>query len=99
MSFEVLFAPRALSNLDALHRELARREPGAAVPALRRIEEAVAMLRLFPLSCRRASEQEDPMLRELLVPFGRAGYVLLFRVVPGQVRVLAARHQRQGEYF
>lgn len=99
MSFEVFFSPGALDDLGALHPFVARHDPGAASAALVSIEAAVSMLRLFPLSCRRAAEQGDPLLRELVVPFGRAGFVLLFRVQPpGKVFVLAARHQRQDDF-
>lgn len=42
----------------------------------------------------------DPELRELVVPFGDAGYVALYRFVPTDdtVVVLAFRHQREAGY-
>ena len=36
--------------------------------------------------------------RELVVPFGGLGYVLLFEVVGRQVLVGAVRHQREQDY-
>jgi hypothetical protein len=39
-------------------------------------------------------------LRELLIPFGRAGYVALFEIDDNQtVTVLAVRHQLEDDYY
>jgi len=41
----------------------------------------------------------DPVLREMLIPFGSAGYVVLFEIEPpSTVTVLAVRHQREDDY-
>ena len=38
-------------------------------------------------------------LRELVIPFGSAGYVALFEIEgPGHVTILAVRHQREEDY-
>ncbi|MFP5404714.1 MAG: type II toxin-antitoxin system RelE/ParE family toxin, partial [Gammaproteobacteria bacterium] len=38
--------------------------------------------------------------RELIVPFGSGGYVLLFEIeADGWVTILAARHQREADYY
>jgi len=44
--------------------------------------------------------EADPELRELVIGFGEAGYVALYRYVPseGGVFVLAFRHQREAGY-
>jgi plasmid stabilization system protein ParE len=36
--------------------------------------------------------------RELIVPFGGAGYVVLFEIVGDDVVVGAVRHQREEDY-
>ncbi len=43
---------------------------------------------------------DEPRLRELVIPFGGAGYVALYRHDPaaGAVVVLAFRHQREAGY-
>ncbi|UIL29062.1 hypothetical protein LZK75_06860 [Rhizobium leguminosarum] len=47
---------------------------------------------------RRASA-DDPLLRELVVPFGSAGHVILFKVMSEtSVIVLAVRRQREEDY-
>ena len=39
-------------------------------------------------------------LRELVISYGRTGYVALYRFVPSrrEVRILAIRHQRELDY-
>jgi plasmid stabilization system protein ParE len=40
-----------------------------------------------------------PFEREWVIPFGKAGYVALFRVLSEEeVAVLAIRHQREDDY-
>jgi hypothetical protein len=41
----------------------------------------------------------NPLLRELVIPFGAAGCVSLFEIEgPSTVMVLAVRHQRKEDY-
>lgn len=41
----------------------------------------------------------NPFLRELIIPFGAAGYVALFEIENEQiVTVLAIRHEREDDY-
>lgn len=57
------------------------------------------MLRNFPFSCRKADD-DQPVLRELLIPFGAAGDVALFDIDEANtVAVLAIRHQREDDYL
>ena len=51
-----------------------------------------------PFSCRKALANH-PFLRELVIPFGSAGYVALFEIEPGDtISILAVRHQREDDY-
>jgi plasmid stabilization system protein ParE len=62
------------------------------------IEKALVMLRDFPFSCRKADDDQT-FLREMLIPFGAAGYVALFEIdEANMVTVLAIRHQREDDY-
>lgn len=57
------------------------------------IRDAVEVLKRLPFAGP-ARHQKDASLRELVIPYGRTGYVVLYRVGPGAVvSVLAARHQ------
>ena len=42
---------------------------------------------------------DNPFLRELIIPFGSAGYVALFEIASNDtVNILAVRHQREEDY-
>jgi hypothetical protein len=63
------------------------------------IRHAISGLEHSPFSYRRA-EGANPLLRELVVPFGASGYVALFEIEgPDVVTVLALRHQREHDYY
>jgi plasmid stabilization system protein ParE len=48
-------------------------------------------------TCRKA-ELGHGRLRELIMPFGAAGYIVLFEIVDDAVVVGAVRHQRDEDY-
>lgn len=48
--------------------------------------------------CRKAGDGRDPFLRELVIPYGKAGYLALFEIVGDTVVVAAIRHQRESDY-
>jgi plasmid stabilization system protein ParE len=92
----VVYSPNALANLERAFNHLAAAEPSAAKAAASAIRGAVQLLAHHPY-IGRAVERE---LRELVISFGRTGYVALYRFVAArdQVRVLAFRHQRELGY-
>ncbi|MGH8720675.1 MAG: type II toxin-antitoxin system RelE/ParE family toxin [Burkholderiales bacterium] len=92
----VTYAGNALDNLERAFEFLARNDPGAAADAARAIRDAVQILSRHPLIGRPLHEG----LRELVISFGRTGYVVLYRFLPrrDEVRVLALRHQRELDY-
>jgi hypothetical protein len=66
--------------------------------ALDAIRVAVELLRFSPFSCRKALP-DNAFLRELIIPFGSAGYVALFEIeAGGVVNILAVRHHREEDY-
>jgi len=53
----------------------------------------------FPWSCRTSRALPGPRFRELVIPFGKRGYVALFEIEDDEVvTILAARHQRESDY-
>lgn len=77
---------------------LLERDPQAAAQAREAIGRSIAFLQEFPFSCRKA-QPDNPFLREMLIPFGAAGYVALFEIEDSKtVTVLAVRHQREDDY-
>jgi plasmid stabilization system protein ParE len=94
--YQVRFARAARDDLRRLTEFLATRDPEHARAAAPAIRDAVEVLKRLPFVGRQALQRPDPALRELVVPFGSTGYVLLYRIGPGAlVSVLAARHQRE----
>jgi plasmid stabilization system protein ParE len=69
------------------------KNPGAALSAVEAIQSAVSNLAVHPLVGRRLESE----LRELIISYGRSGYVALYRFVIArdEVRILAIRHQRE----
>lgn len=98
MSFKVRYTSAAREDLKRLFGFLAERDLQAAQNALTAIAEAARLLQQFPFTCRKADE-ENPFLRELLIPFGSAGYVALFEIENNDtVTIIAVRHQREDDY-
>ncbi|QCB44904.1 type II toxin-antitoxin system RelE/ParE family toxin [Hydrogenophaga sp. PAMC20947] len=104
MSFRVRFTREAQADLErlfdfVLERELARDGGDLALPerALLAIRAGVATLQTSPFTCRKAGN--SPFLRELIIPFGRTGYVALFEIEgAADVVVTALRHQLEDDY-
>ena len=99
MSFEARLAPAAADGLQRLVECLANNDINATVRARSAIGEALKFLSLFPFSCRKASA-ENPFLREMIMTFGRDGYVALFEIEDtNRGTILAVRHQREDDYY
>lgn len=96
--YRVRLTREAEQDLLRLYDFLLERDLGAAERALRAIEEAFRLLAFTPFSCRKAA-RDTPLLRELVIPFGSAGYVALFEIdARDNVTVLAVRHQREDDF-
>ena len=68
-----------------------------AEKALNAIKDGFMSLDRSPFTCRKADQ--SPFLRELIIPFGRSGYVALFEIVDSTLVVIAAvRHQLADDY-
>lgn len=98
MSFTLRFTPAAKEDLERLLAFLAETDLAMALRAYEAMEKAWVLLADFPWSCRKVDDT-SPFLRELIIPFGHAGYVALFEIdEAGFVTVLAVRHQREEDY-
>lgn len=102
MSFRVRYSRTARDDLARLYDHLLDRATSAedldlAEQALQAITHAVEGLSRSPFIYRKADD--DPFLRELLIPFGRSGYVALFEIEDATtVTILAVRHQLEDDY-
>jgi plasmid stabilization system protein ParE len=96
--YRVSFTPEAEDDLLRLYDFLLEKDVTAAEHALDAIKGAVELLRFSPFSCRKALP-DSPFLRELIIPFGSAGYIALFEIDSAStVNILAVRHQREEDY-
>lgn len=102
MSFEVRYLPTARTDLIRLYdhpieKATTVEDLGHAEKAYEAIVSAIESLSRSPFIYRKAAE--SPFLRELVIPFGAAGYVALFDIVDARtVHVLAIRHQAEDDY-
>jgi plasmid stabilization system protein ParE len=98
MSYTVRFTRSARADLIRLFEFLVAEDRAAAYRARAAIGKGVELLAEFPFSCRK-HDPENPFLRELVIPFGSAGYVALFEIEDrNTVTILAVRHQRENDY-
>lgn len=102
MSFVVRYSACAKDDLARLYDYMLDRaktveDLDLAEQALGVINGAVESLCRSPFIYRKADD--DPFLRELLIPFGGSGYVALFEIEDAAtVTILAVRHQFEDDY-
>lgn len=90
----VTWTNRARADLDRVIDFLLEHNPQVAAAATENILDGTALLARHPLIGRSVEHG----LRELVISYGRAGYVALydFDELGDQVLVLALRHQREA---
>jgi len=95
----VVWSPRALACIQRLYSFLAEKNLGAAKKAAELILQQADLLEIFP-NAGRPAEDLNPEHRELFIPFGVAGYALLYHFDEQRaaVTVLAVRHQKEVGY-
>ncbi|GMV56054.1 MAG: hypothetical protein AMXMBFR6_18590 [Betaproteobacteria bacterium] len=99
MNYRLRLTPGAAEDLQRLFDFLAEQDLAMAERARVAIAKAFDFLREFPFACRKIGA-EHPLLREMVISFGRAGYVALYEIESERtVTVLAVRHQREDDYF
>jgi plasmid stabilization system protein ParE len=93
---EVVYSRHVFSDLVRLADFLAKDAPEAAAAAIDVIRDGIEILERHPLVGRPCEEG----LRELLISYGKSGYVALYSYEQRQdvVLVLALRHQREVGY-
>lgn len=93
---QVVYSAEAIDDLARAFEFLAASDPRGASAAVSAIRDALQILADHPLIGRSAHGR----LRELVISYGKSGYVALYRFLPEseEVRVLAIRHQRELDY-
>jgi plasmid stabilization system protein ParE len=93
---ELVYAERALVDLERLSDFLLQTDPLAAQDTAVLIFDALAILVQHPEIGRKVHFGQ----RELVISRGRTGYLALYRFLPhiDRIVVLALRHQREAGY-
>lgn len=100
MSPVVTWSPKAIECVKHLYNFLAEKNIEAAKTASELLFKQAYLLETFP-NVGRPAEDLDPEHREIFIPFGAAGYVLLYHFDEDRaaVTVLAVRHQKEISYW
>jgi len=99
VTFRVRYTKQAREDLRRLFTFLLEIDPAAAQRARAKIAKGMKLLEEFPFTCRKA-RPDMPRLRELVIDYGHAGYVVLFDIDDAStVTILAVRHQREDDFF
>jgi plasmid stabilization system protein ParE len=77
----ILFSSEAVSDIERVRSFLAARNPDAAQRAMRTIWRALERVESFPEI---GHPTKAPSIRQIVVRFGRRGYVVRYRVLPDQ---------------
>lgn len=93
---QIVYSRNAIANLERVFAFLLEQDPQAAIASAAAIREAVGLLANHPMIGRRIEGE----IRELVISFGKTGYVALYRFLPmrEEVRILAIRHQRELDF-
>ena len=93
----IVFDEGALADLERILEFNLARDAATAPVHVRRIREAVSILDQHPEIGRQIAGSP---LRELVISYGKSGYVALYQYSPaaGVIRVTAIRHQREAGY-
>ena len=96
MAIRVLLSARAVADLERLVEFLEPNAPEAAAELEELLLSALRVLRRHPLVGRSVS----PPLRELVISYGKTGYLALYVFDARRRRVVvhAIRHQREAGY-
>lgn len=90
----VVYSAQAFSDLERLTEFLLAHDAGVVEERIRSVLSAVEFLAANPFIGRPVRDE----LRELVISYGRSGYVAMYRVVANRVEVLSIRHQREAGY-
>lgn len=96
-SLAVKWTPNALQGIEKAYNFLIAKDQHAAQAAVHAIRKNAALLQNFPQIGKPAADLE-PEYRELLIPFGGSGYVILYAVLEEYILVLAVKHQKEVGY-
>ena len=96
MKYQIVFSREAEEDLERLFDFAFGRKLNSPTGVLEN-RQACQFLAISPFSCRK--KDEEPFVRELILPFGTAGYVVLLEIkAAGRVHIGTIRQQRESDY-
>ncbi len=98
--YHVEVSDAAQEDMERLHDFLSDIDMRLADKAINEILKGYDFLKTFPQSCRLASFNEPgTKYRELIVNFGKSGYLVLFEINDEKtLTIIAVKHQRESDY-
>jgi len=95
----IRLSKRATADLHRLRLFIAEKNPKAAERAANKIISGIDRLLTFPLLGRPCPPDSMPLgFRELIVDFGKDGYIVLYRVESDEITIVAIRHQKESGF-
>lgn len=91
------WTPRALRDVERLHKFLAQKNPAAANRAVAAIYSGMKTVERQP-GVGRPVEEMALEFRDWIIEFGASGYVVRYRIDGQDAVVLAARHQLEAGF-
>jgi toxin ParE1/3/4 len=91
----ILLTSAANADVRRVRNFLQAKNPDAARRALREVWATLRRVEQFPEI---GKPTKDPDIRQIAVPFGRAGYIVRYRILPPDGAVLVTRiwHMREN---
>jgi plasmid stabilization system protein ParE len=87
----------AEDDLLRLLEFLGRKDAALAERVLTSLRKALELARELPYVAR-AVDEDDMYLRQLVVRFGKRGYVAAYRISDEAITVIGIRHQREDDF-
>lgn len=91
---QITFSPQAVHDLNRLRIFLSDKNPSIAQRALQKLLASLKHLEAHP-DLGRPIEGRSDEYRELIIPFGRNGYIAAYRYTELELVVLGIWHQRE----
>jgi len=93
---QVVYSLRALVDLERVFEFIAQNDPAAAAAAVEAVRTVVLASGDHPMLGHRVQGE----IRQLVISYGRTGFVALYPFVPSrdEVRVPGIRHQRELDF-
>jgi toxin ParE1/3/4 len=86
------WSPQALRDMVRLREFIEPHNPDAARRAAETLKKSASLLLDFPLMGKQLEGRQD---RDLIIPFGKRGYVMRYRLHNAEIVILKIWHERE----